>query len=93
MAGEIHKQNMACERQLESKRAKGKVQLVVIPLNAGRITNKLSSIKDALRTKKVDVAVIHELNTVNPPDIRGYKIFHVRDDRNFIGTAIYVAVR
>ena len=43
--------------------------------------------------RNVDVAVIHELNTVNPLEIRGYKYFHVRVDKNFRGTAIYVTVK
>ena len=41
----------------------------------------------------MDLAVIHELNIVNPPKIKGYTYFHTRVDKKFMGTAIYITIK
>ena len=66
---------MARERQLASKRVKGKVSFVVTSRKARSINNKLASLKQTFNKRKVDVCVLNELNVSIPTTVRGYTWF------------------
>ena len=60
---ETHKQKIACERQLASKRVKGKVPLVVTSLNARSTTNKQTELnKTRLLQTWIDIGKVELSN-------------------------------
>ena len=60
-------------------------------INARSVTNKEVSIVKAMQDREVDIAAINELNTVNPPNIRGLTYFHARMGKKLRSRAIYIA--
>ena len=69
----------------------GENPMVAYSVNAISITGIIVSITKIVKDHEVDFAVIHELNTVNPPKIQGYTYLNAREDNKFRGTAVYVA--
>ena len=64
--------------------------IIIYNCNSRSITNKKQSLEEIFEIKKVDFGIISEVNSKNPPKIKGYHRFNHLSDKKFHGTVIYV---
>ena len=62
----------------------------IMGANCRNITNKKASIKEIMEARSVDIEVFSELNTENPPKIKGFTTFSKISKRKFNGIRVYI---
>ena len=59
-------------------------------VNSRSLNNKKGSLEEIFEAKQVDFGIISEVNSKNPPRIKGYHRFNCLSDKKFHGTVMYV---
>ena len=63
---------------------------VVYSANSRSLNNKKCSVEEIFAAKNIDFGIISEVNSKNPPRIKGYHRFNCLSDKKFHGTVMYV---
>ena len=67
------------------------VDLKLYYANVRSIVNKKKSVKEILDNRNIDIGMFCEINTKNPPRIKGYHPFSQISNKKFRGSCVYVA--